>query len=41
MALSDDTPKKIRTGVDDEHILCEQCDGKLGVLDQYAAEVLI
>lgn len=34
-------PKTTRIGVYDEEILCEACDGKLGVLDQHATESLL
>ena len=31
-------PKKVRIGIYDPNILCESCDGKLGILDQYFVE---
>ena len=34
-------PKKTREGVYDMEILCGDCDGKLGLLDQHAAEHLL
>jgi hypothetical protein len=34
-------PKKTPIGVYDENILCADCDGKLGELDQHAAEQLL
>jgi hypothetical protein len=34
-------PKRSRTGPYDQHILCAQCDGKLGALDQHATEKLL
>jgi hypothetical protein len=33
--------KKSRLGYYDENILCEECDGELGILDQHAAEKLL
>lgn len=34
-------PKKTLTGIYDKDILCEACDGELGVLDQHAVEKLL
>ena len=34
-------PRRIPIGVYDEGILCAECDGDLGVLDQHAAEALL
>jgi hypothetical protein len=41
-AISDnDHPKRVRDGIYDMEILCGECDGKLGLLDQHAAEHLL
>jgi hypothetical protein len=34
-------PKTTRTGIYDDSILCQRCDGELGIFDQHAAEALI
>ena len=36
-----DRPKRSQIGIYDSRILCEQCDGELGKLDQHACEVLL
>jgi hypothetical protein len=34
-------PRRVRNGVYDNGILCQDCDGRLGTLDQHAAESLL
>ena len=36
---SGDRPKRSQIGIYDQDILCAECDGKLGVLDEYACKV--
>lgn len=34
-------PKRVRTGFYDSEILCQKCDGKIGVWDQYGVELFL
>src|ERR1035437_1769210 len=34
-------PKRVRTGFYDNGILCGECDGRIGIWDQYGADLLI